>query len=216
MFLTKLIKRLLAVPLAKFESQFMQTPSHLAISLFIWRKMPDWRCTLAVAFGAALPDLAMFLFYGYQKWIGSSEKDIWGILYFQEQWQFFFDWFNSIPIFLALAIAFHWCKFRIGFLIAASALVHVLCDLPLHNDDAHRHFLPFSHWKFVSPVSYWDPEHFGIYAMLAELAIGVGASAYLVFGKFSRSVRIAGGITLSFYIVGLILAAVIWSQYQPA
>ncbi|MFT5443587.1 MAG: hypothetical protein ACI8W3_002637, partial [Myxococcota bacterium] len=33
--------------------------------------------------------------------------------------------------------------------------MHVALDLSLHNADAHRHFLPLSHWQFEGPVSYW-------------------------------------------------------------
>ena len=194
----------------------MQTPSHVAISLFIWRKVPDWRSTLAVVFGATLPDLTMFLFYGYQKIIGSAEADIWGKYYFRGEWQNLFDWFNSIPLFLAVAIICRWGNYRIGFLIAASALVHVVCDLPLHNDDAHRHFLPFTNWRLISPVSYWDPEHFGIFAMIAELIIAVVASVWAATGNFARSVRITGWINLSLYILAVIMAAIVWMQYQAA
>jgi len=35
--------------------------------------------------------------------------------------------------------------------------LHALFDFPLHHDDGHRHFWPFSEFRFDSPVSYWDP-----------------------------------------------------------
>ncbi|MGI8738245.1 MAG: hypothetical protein ACR2KU_00935 [Gammaproteobacteria bacterium] len=54
--------------------------------------------------------------------------------------------------------------------------LHVLFDLPLHHDDAHRHFFPFSDWRFYSPVSYWDPAHYGDIVSACEiLAVAVGS-----------------------------------------
>ena len=52
-------------------------------------------------------------------------------------------------------------------------------DLPLHNDDAHRHFFPFSDWRFSSPVSYWDPQHYGYWASLVEFSCVLLASIFL-------------------------------------
>ena len=185
----------------------VQTPSHVAISLFLWRKVPDWKQTVCVVFGAVLPDLNMFLFYAYQKIIGSSESDIWGTLYFEEHWQLFFDCFNAIPIYLAVVGIAYWRGNRLLLLVASSALVHVLCDLPLHNDDAHRHFLPFSQWRFVSPVSYWDPKHFGLVAAGVEFVSAFAICCYVGFGNFASSIRVAARIDLFLYVLAGVLIA---------
>ena len=53
--------------------------------------------------------------------------------------------------------------------------LHAVCDLLLHHDDAHLHFFLLSDWRFRSPVSYWDPNHFGeIVASLEGLVVMVG------------------------------------------
>ena len=182
----------------------MHTPAHLAASLLVWRKAANWKETLAVVAGAIIPDASMFVFYGYQKLIGSAESDIWGSYYFLDHWQWFFDVFNSIPVFILLAATAFYSKQRILFLISASALVHVLCDFPLHNDDAHRHFLPLSNWRFKSPVSYWDPKHFGIYAASVEFIFAIASCIYLSIGKFKRSVRVTALINLSLYILAIV------------
>ena len=50
--------------------------------------------------------------------------------------------------------------------------LHVPEDLFLHHDDGHRHFYPLSQWRYSSPVSYWDPNHYGkIVAPLEALAV---------------------------------------------
>ena len=52
---------------------------------------------------------------------------------------------------------------RSGMLIAlyGAALVHLALDFPLHNNDSRAHFWPLTNWKFISPVSYWDPKYYG-------------------------------------------------------
>ena len=190
----------------------MQTPSHVAFSLFLWRKVPDWRAMSAVLVGSVLPDISMFVFYAYQKAMGSSESDIWQQLYFTEHWQLFFDVFNSIPIYLVLALIGYFGGRRGLYLVSASALVHVLCDLPVHNDDAHRHFLPLSHWRFISPVSYWDPRHFGVYAMVTEFLVAITACVSAAQQKHATSIRVAAWFIFSMYMVAIVAALWFWSR----
>ncbi len=59
-------------------------------------------------------------------------------------------------------------------------LLHIFGDLPLHHDDAHRHFFPLLDWRFLSPVSYWDPAHHGQWASLVEF-IAVLAAALIMY-----------------------------------
>jgi len=65
-------------------------------------------------------------------------------------------------------------------LFFASMVLHHLCDLPLHHDDAHRHFFPFSNIRFTSPVSYWDRNHYGTWGALLELGLVLVSSAILL------------------------------------
>jgi len=62
-----------------------------------------------------------------------------------------------------------------------SMILHSLGDLPVHNDDAHRHFFPFSNYRFISPLSYWDRKHYGSIVSLVEMFL-VLLSTYHVFG----------------------------------
>ena len=76
----------------------MNTPAHLAASVLVFRNQSGWGAASAVAVGAILPDAPMFGFYAYQKlFAGRSEGEIWSTLYFQEDWQYLFDVFNSAP-----------------------------------------------------------------------------------------------------------------------
>jgi hypothetical protein len=53
----------------------------------------------------------------------------------------------------------------------ASMALHAVADLLTHHDDAHRHLWPLSGWRFASPVSYWDPAHFGAWFAPLECAL---------------------------------------------
>jgi len=56
---------------------------------------------------------------------------------------------------------------------AVAALLHVLTDLPLHHDDGHPHFWPLTNWIYRSPVSYWDPAHYGRIWSLVEIGLAL-------------------------------------------
>jgi len=188
----------------------MNTPSHIAASLLIGRKQTGWAAVTALVSGAILPDAAMFVFYGYQKMAGREEKDIWSELYFTSEWQLFFDLFNSIPIFLLLAAVCYFLKSRWWALLFASALLHVLCDLPVHNDDAHRHFLPLTDWRFISPVSYWDSKHFGLYFASFELLFSIVTCVFVGIKSKDWPMRFAAYGTLSLYPLAIGLALCFW------
>ena len=191
----------------------MHTPAHLAASLFVWPKETRWADAAAVAFGAVLPDLTMFLFYGYQKAIGTPEKEIWKTLYFEEQWQYCFDVFNSIPSAILLFIVFRWLKIRWAQLLVASAGLHMLCDLPVHHNDGHRHFLPISNWRFESPVSYWDPAHFGLIFATLEFVFAISALIFVMRKGEKPMSRIAIG-TLTIY--AMLIALLVFVLARPS
>lgn len=187
-------------------TSLMNTPAHIAASLLTWQKQTGRAAAFAVTLGAILPDAPMFLFYGFQKAVGSSEKRIWSTLYFDESWQLFFDIFNSIPLaILAMAVCY-FGKNRFGLLLSSSCLLHLLCDLPVLYDDAHRHFLPVTNWRFFSPVSYWDPKHFGTVFMSIELMFAVGASVWVWKRSPNTTMQKTSAGILTLY--GLVLTAV--------
>ncbi len=152
----------------------MNTPTHVIVNLLALGRT---RASFAPAMiGAILPDVPMFGFYLWQRFIGTPERVIWSSTYFEPGWQAFFDVFNSLPL-LALGLLIAW---RLGasawIVLFASMMLHCAFDLPLHNEDAHRHFYPFSDWRFASPVSYWDPRRYGTLVAPLELAcLAVGA-----------------------------------------
>ncbi len=177
----------------------MNTPSHLIVNLASLRR-GEWRSMgWPIAIGALLADLPIFGFYFYHRAVaGSSEKAIWTDLYFRPEWQLFIDAFNSIPVALVLLVAAWARKAPMIAAFAASWVLHLGLDLPVHHDDAHRHFLPMTSFRFESPVSYWNPAHYGAVGAGLEIAL-LAVSAFIV-GRWTRSRVARAGLVL---LVGL-------------
>lgn len=182
----------------------MQTPGHILINLGILgrRNCPErgWPIIL----GALLPDAALFGFYAWTRLIqGQLDSEIWNTLYFLPTWQIVFAIFNSIPlILLGLGVAYYY-KQTLMTVFCSSALLHCFQDLPLHHDDGHRHFWPFSMFRFESPISYWDPENNGIWGAGIETVLVLVAS-YFIFrrsqSRWSKGISaLMGGIYFLLY-----------------
>lgn len=175
----------------------MNTQAHAIVSFWFLNKRLS---PSLILWTAVLPDLPMFFFYGWVKIVeGAQEQDIWQTLYFQDSWQDFFDLFNSIPL-AVLIILGGWLFKKSGLMFSGvSILLHLLCDLPLHHDDGHRHFFPFSDFRYSSPVSYWDPKHFGWITapMEAVLYLGLGWALWKNWGPLGKGLFATGAF---FYI----------------
>ncbi|MEO0457294.1 MAG: hypothetical protein AAF152_12050 [Cyanobacteria bacterium P01_A01_bin.114] len=181
----------------------MNTPTHIILNLAILgrKSKPQWN--LPIALGGLIPDAAMFLFYAWTKGVQKlPDRQIWGTLYYDPVWQTVFDFWNSIPLALLGIGVGLWLKLRgrdkvVGSAISiscASVILHCLQDLPTHREDAHRHFWPLSHFRFESPVSYWDPDHYGNIFAPIELILLIGASFYvfrLIHSRWGKGLLLA-------------------------
>lgn len=189
----------------------MHTQTHILANLALLDRGASPRGS-AVALGAVVPDLPIFVFYGYQKlYVGRAERAIWEEIYFEPFWQSFVDAFNSIPL-VALMLAVAWAAGRRWvFWCAASIGLHLLLDLPVHTADAHAHFWPLTGWKFHSPVSYWDPAAYGHVVAGVEAAF-VAAAGWLLFRRYTSRWARAGVACLVAAHVGVIgFALVMWT-----
>ncbi len=85
------------------------------------------------------------------------------------------------------------------FAFAGSALLHSVIDFLVHREDAHMQFWPLTEWRFVSPVSYWDPAHYGNWFSLFEAALGL-VMAVMLFRRYRNVLaRIALAIAILLY-----------------
>jgi len=162
--------------------------------------------------GGVLPDASIYFMWAQAKLRGLSEDIIWRDLYYSEGWQRVGAITNSIPLFLTVIVV----SWVVGGRLAATdigkhplataclalgvaAVVHCLTDLPLHADDGHPHFWPLSSWIFNSPVSYWDPRHYGNWWSPLEIGLAVLIVVVLWRRFITRWVRALLVLCLSSY-----------------
>ncbi len=186
----------------------MNTPAHLIFGIAAFGR-PDARAVTAAALlGAFIPDASL---YGLVAWhlqvMGTPANVVFDQLYYSEGWQQIFRVDNSIVLWgIALMVA---AMFRSPVFIALSgaALLHLLLDFPLHNDDARAHFWPLTNWKFFSPVSYWSPAHYGNIVGPIEI-IAVLLTSVWLWGRFtSRLMRmLIAGLALLQALPGIVFA----------
>ncbi len=179
--------------------------------------------TVAVLFGALLPDASLFVMWIQAKFRGIEESRIWSELYYSTFWQQISAISNSIPVFLAIALTgwmlhnrtsfervnasassarYSSINQHIGFALAGlglAAVLHCVTDLPLHVDDGHPHFWPFSAWVYQSPVSYWDTDHYARVWIPVEYAIAL-LCGVLLWRRFrSLQLKVVLAIALASY-----------------
>lgn len=176
----------------------MNTPTHVmvnALALGRGRWRAHW---LAITAGAVAPDLSMVLLYAYERVVrGTPERVIWSTRYFDPDWQLVVDLFNSLPLIGVGALVAWRLRSTAWLVFWASMALHCVTDLLVHREDAHAHFFPVSSWRFISPVSYWDPRHYGwLVGPLEVLLIVLGAvvlfrSEILAWRRIGRGVLVA-------------------------
>ena len=182
----------------------MNTPAHAVVNLALLETR--WpRCTWPILAGAVVPDLPMFVFYGWEKLVlDLKEPQIWRTDYFVSSWQPVIDALHSFPLIaLALTVALR-LRLPRATAFSASLLVHAVCDFFLHNEDAHRQLFPLSDYRFRGPISYWDPAHHGTLGSALEVAAVVVASIALARRHRSIGVRLTLAATALLFVAGWI------------
>ncbi|MEM9738490.1 MAG: hypothetical protein AAF829_01380 [Pseudomonadota bacterium] len=186
----------------------MNTPAHLIAASALLARRGDTARNGWVIAGALMSDLWIFIFFAWAAGVQGLPGDvIWEQAYWTEPWQTIGAIFNSAPI--ALLIILSGIVFKRSFLLAfgLAMALHILLDLPLHADDAHRHFWPLTDWRLISPVSYWDPNAHGRWGILLECSI-VLAGATALWLRF-RSIWLRGLLALA-VTASLAMVAVYW------
>ena len=190
----------------------MDTGAHIICNLVVQSRSSESREFAAVLIGAILPDLPIMLFYAWESLVmNSAESEIWSELYFKPGWQNFFDAFNSLPLIAVLLALGVYFKKQLISVLALSMALHVLLDLPFHHDDAHRHFFPFSDWRFFSPVSYWDPKYHGDIMHIFQIMIVIIGLVFLWLRHPGRLEKASLAILGVGYLLFQVFVATVWS-----
>ena len=138
----------------------MNTPAHVIFAAAAFARPYDRMRTFAALAGALGPDLSLYVMAGTSIWIlGLSPHYVFDTLYFSDAWQQVFKVDNSFIVWGAVFAFAWWLGAKNGMVFAASGLMHLAFDFPLHHDDGRPHFWPVSDWVFQSPISYWDRAH---------------------------------------------------------
>jgi hypothetical protein len=158
--------------------------------------------------GALVPDLPLFIFFAFYSIISpTSQQVIWRELYFDPSWQIVFNIFHSLPFWGILFLLLFVAKlYRTAFFCLAALLASTQ-DLLVHNEDAHAHFFPFTDYRFASPVSYWNPEHYGRQFTIIEILLVVAAGIW----TYKRLESRWGKTILLLAIAALIATNELWS-----
>lgn len=148
----------------------MNTPTHAVLSAALLARGARRPVLAPAVVGAVLPDVPMYVLFAVATFVWRQPQAVtWGRTYFEPGWQHAVDALHSFPLLgAALALTLGgggagarpwraWARVAL-----ASALLHAATDLLVHAEDAHHHLWPLSDWRFVSPVSYWDPRHYGL------------------------------------------------------
>ena len=172
----------------------MLTPTHLLLSSGLLTKKNSPARNWAVVLGGVAADVPMFALLAWDRLaLHLPEETIWEQRYWTDTWQIPTAIGHSFPL-LALVLAIGLAlKREVVTVFAGSALLHAVGDFPTHFDDGHMQFWPLSRWVFQSPVSYYDPNHYGHIMGVVELAIMVSMLVVLWRRFDAKWVRVAAG-----------------------
>jgi len=183
----------------------MNTQSHVLMGAYFFGKAAPLAAAIG-AVGGALPDLPMIAIVVYLKATGHTGQEIFQTLYWQNWWQITNAIAHSFLLWGGLMLIAFLLRqsqnefWNLGFVFAASGFLHCCIDFCVHREDAHMHFWPLTRYKFTSPVSYYDPSHYGQYFSLFEAALGLFL-CYGLFRQFSHVlVRIALILAAALYV----------------
>jgi hypothetical protein len=157
----------------------VHTPTHAIVNLALLDRGRS-RVVVPALAGAIVPDLPATLLYLYLRLVARlPDTAIFGDVWQRPPTQTLLAPLHSIPIAIALLLGCAWRRLGAGVVFAASLLLHDALDLPLHREDAHRHFWPLSNVRFMSPLSYWDRAHHAALVAPVEIALVVGGAIVL-------------------------------------
>lgn len=186
----------------------MMTQSHILVAAALFTRPAQPVRNVAALLGGFLPDAALYGLFAWARLEGVSAREIFSERYWSPPWQAAMSPGNSVFVWLAV-LGVGWLLTRragaatVGVALmamAGAALAHIALDFPLHHDDGHTHLWPLTNWKFVSPVSYWDTDHYAMFVRPVEFALGL-ACLFVLFRRFSaRWVRALCIVGMAVYV----------------
>lgn len=179
----------------------MQTPTHFLTTALLNHYLPERdipKHTTGFLVGAVLPDLPFTLltvFYEiYYRWVAELPPNPYNSIMEYLHFNLFFNdpiWIighntlHSLIINISLigvgflALKHHRRWGVILFWLAVGMLLHTIIDIFTHTSDGPLLFFPLNWtYRFASPVSYWETDHFGQFVMVAEYTVNMAILVY--------------------------------------
>jgi membrane-bound metal-dependent hydrolase YbcI (DUF457 family) len=189
----------------------MNTQSHVIMGAVLMGRGVSAKAW-AGAVGGLIPDVPMIAIVIALKISGIPDQVIFGSLYWQNWWQTtnaighnFWLWSGLVLLGLLMrdrlsASAAAFDRWTLVALLAGSALLHSVIDFLCHREDAHMSLWPLTRWKFMSPVSYYDPAHYGLWFALFEASLCI-LLAVILFRQFKpRVLRVVLALAITLYV----------------
>jgi membrane-bound metal-dependent hydrolase YbcI (DUF457 family) len=190
----------------------MNTQSHVIIGAVLFGRGISSKAW-AGALGGIIPDIPMIMIVAVLALSGTPAQTIFGELYWQNWWQVSNAIGHNVWLWSTLAILGFVMRDKLSnsvrtfdnwtrvSLFAGSALLHTAIDFFCHREDAHMSFWPVTRWKFMSPVSYYDPGHYGMWFSLFEATLCFILAAILFRQFKSRILKTCLAIAMAMYVV---------------
>ncbi|MEL6373485.1 MAG: cobalamin biosynthesis protein CobQ [Pseudomonadota bacterium] len=189
----------------------MNTPTHMLMGAVCFGRSGRAATTVAAMAGGVIPDLPAIVMVLFARYVqGVPMPTIFRDLYFSPSWQAVIGPTHSFLTWGALLAVAMVAGFVLLRIFALSGLLHCAIDFPLHHDDGHRQFWPLSDWRFQSPVSYWDPAHYGGIVAPLEMGLAVVLAVILFARHTSTPARIAFGAVLVLYAAQIVYFTIIF------
>ncbi len=200
------------------------TQTHILIGAAIFARPEQKAISIAAIAGSVVPDLDVWVMFAVERLRGLSSCEIFHFRYWEQPWTILQASMSSLPLWtavlvLALIATFAttgtWRRRSVcAAVFTAAVVLHLTIDFLLHHDDARAQFQPFTDWVFRSPVSYWDPAHFGWIVMPIEIALGIVLAGMIVLQFRTRSARVGTAMLCTFYAVSLAALTVGTSEHD--
>jgi membrane-bound metal-dependent hydrolase YbcI (DUF457 family) len=159
----------------------MNTPTHMLIGAALFGRRGRPALTVAALAGGLVPDIAMVVLVEWTIRIRNvPPRTIFGQLFFSDSWQRIFSIDHSFIVWGALLAITLLLRKPVAGAFAAAGLAHAAVDFVVHNEDARRQFWPLSDFVFRSPLSYWDPAHYGSIVAPFEAALVLALTLLLL------------------------------------
>ena len=159
----------------------MNTPAHLLLGAACFGRGGQNRVLAAAFVGSMAPDASLYMMGSVALFVLQIPPErVFNELYFSDAWQTVFAIDNSFFVWGALLALALMLRSAWAIAFAASALLHIAVDFPLHHDDGRPHFWPVSDWVFESPFSYWDRNHGSLWIAPAEFVVAAVALVVLL------------------------------------